>query len=297
MDFGEQDNSSSAAPAAAAVPAAAGSAETQSDGDVDSDSCSDSDVLVHDGIGLPFAAWVGGHEQNAAKGFLEEQIEGYPSDDSDGFLDGLDYSSSWSNSGEESGDEVDGNVEALGAGGVVATGVDCGSSDVGAANGANFGDVEPLGIGGAGAAGVDCGSSGETSDGAAKQPTLAARRSSRATTTTAYFSPKRTRAKRKAGPGRGTRVLLSDEVGDSLLELKRKKVKMKRSVRKEQVRLVGKKWTKEQLARQARRTGRNCSERKQELLDKFRKGLDKIEAVRVRCGRRWLFVLSVSDGP
>ena len=277
MEVGEQDNSSSSA-------AASGSAETHSDGDSDSDDCSDSDVLVHDGIGLPFAAWVGGDVQSAAKGFLEEQIDGYPSDGSDGFLDGLDYSSSWSDSGKESGDELDGNVEALGDGGAAATGVDCGSSDAGAASGVSFGDVEPKGTGAAGREGADSGSSGERSDGAAKHPAAGVRRSSRKACAKTYYPAKRGKAKGKAGPGRGTRVLVPDEVGNSLLGLKRKKNKMKRSVRKEQVRLVGKKWTKEERERQARRTRANCSERKQELLVIFRQGLDKIATVRVRCG-------------
>jgi len=257
VEIGDHDSSSTAAApvdATAVVSMASRSnGDSSSDSSSDSDSCSESDMIVDHGIGLPSEAWVGGAEQSAAQGVLEQEIDGYLSGGSDGFLDALDYPSSRSESSEggESGAEFDGNAEPL--------------DDDGAAA----------------ATGTERASSCGTGAGSAEKSAVAVRRSSRETATVAYYPPGGTKAKSTAGPGRGIKVLLADEVDSSLTRLKRRDHKKQRLARNPRVRLVGKKWTPEQRARRARRTRSNCSERKQELLATFRKGLDKIQKVRV----------------
>ncbi|CAB1105158.1 unnamed protein product [Ectocarpus sp. CCAP 1310/34] len=272
----EEDDSS-------AVPAAACTAEPGSDGgrDSNSDSCSETDMLVEDGVDLPLQEWVGEGEQAEAQGAVEEHCDdGYFS--CGGFLDGHDYPSDRSDgsldsdrdSDQDSDAGRDGDVEPRGSSAAAAMGNRREQGDCGFG-----GDVELGGASGAPAIG-GCSAAAKTAAAATtRQPATAVRRSSRETSRKEYFPPRRASADRVggSGSGRGVRKLLRDEVQNPLLRLKRETAKAKRVHRKARVRLVGQLWTKQQLARQARRTRKHCSERKEELVRIFRQALDKID--------------------
>lgn len=277
----EEDNSSVPAAACTAERGSdCGGGESNSDSNSDrdsDDSCSETDMLVEDGAGLPLMAWYGEVEQEAAQGALEEHCDdGYFS--CGGFLDGHDYPSSMSSGslGSEGSDaEIDGDAQPRGTSVAAAMGNGCEQS------GGGFGGDIAL-RGASGTAAIDgCNAAGATSAAAAPQPATAVRRSSRETSSMEYFPPRRASAERAeyGGTGRGVRKLMPDEVQAPLLGLKRKKNKAMRVDRKIKVRLVGKVSTKEQRARQARRTRRHCSERRNELVEIFRKALDKINQV------------------
>lgn len=76
-------------------------------------------------------------------------------------------------------------------------------------------------------------------------------------------------------------MILPDEIDNPLLAVKRKHGKVMRRVRREQVRLRGKAWTREERARHTKMRKRaHCTtERRKELLDTFRKALEKIDKV------------------
>lgn len=265
------------------VPDAARSAEPRSgddgDGESDSDSCSDSDMLVYDGMDLPLQGWVGEDQQEAAQGLLENHCDGYSSCGSFGFLDGHDYPSDLSDgslhSSEESDAdaELDRDAEPRRTGRADMMGAGCGEGDA-----EIDGDANHRGGGGAAATG-ECGSSGATSA-AAKQPDAPIRRSSRQTIRGEYAPARRASAKRieRGSAGRYSRLLLPDEVGNPLVGLRRKKDKRLRVDRKVKVQQRGKAWTREQLLAK-RRTRKNCSKRKTELIAIFEKALDKIQKV------------------
>lgn len=234
------------------VPADACSAEPRGDGESKSESESESDMLC-DGADLPLQDWVGEDVQEQAQGVLGEHCDGYLSEGDGGFLDGFDYTSELSDGsphdGKESGAELDGEVQHGNSGGSAATG--------------------------------EC-SSGCATITAAKQPAPAVRRSSRETSSKSYAPARRASANReeRGGPGRGTRVLLPDEVQKPLLRLNREGHKKKRAARREEAQKSGSEWTKEEReeARRAR-TRENISERKTQLIATFKEGLKKIDEV------------------
>ncbi|CAB1120869.1 unnamed protein product [Ectocarpus sp. CCAP 1310/34] len=226
------------------------------------------DMPITTGHGLLIEEWCSGQEMKDA----EEAMDDICDTSSDGFLDGLDFSSSSSRSSSRSGGGGGGGGGSSGAErGVPPCPLGKEAVDVGQETGANdeVGDkMRTTGV-------------PVVADLLPPGPSRRSIRDGRfggrfAAPTRRYDN---TAGNNKGGTGRGNKVLAPEEVHDrsGVTAMQLQTNKSRRAVRRERVAQEGKIWTPAALARARDRTRKHWSRRKAELMETYRNAYDVLQ--------------------